>query len=102
MAHEYNPLTTPATSYTEVSPIRPVGDAEEQFTWDNINTIWDTWKEFTLLGKLHWVDWWYGDAYVDNYTSLTTPAYSYSGLTKSDNTYSTITTPSQTYKEVTK
>jgi len=101
MAHDYNPITTPATSYTEVSPIRPVGDAEEQFTWNNINTIWDTWKEFTLFGKLHWVDWWYGDAYIDDYTSLTTPAYTYSGLTKSGNTYSTITTPSQTYKEVT-
>ena len=101
MAHEYKSVTTPTTDYSSVSPIRPVGDKKEQLTWNTIETIWDTWKEFTLLGKLHWVDWWYGDAYIDDYTSLTTPAYSYSGLTKSDNTYSTITTPSQAYSEVT-
>jgi len=49
MAHDYNPITTPATSYTEVSPIRPVGDAEEQFTRNNINTIWTHGKSLHYL-----------------------------------------------------
>jgi len=82
MAHTYSSVTTPDTSYTPVSDVRPVGDKEDQLTWAAINPNWDTWNEFLNYGKVRWSDWWYGDAYIDNYTSLTTPSYSYSEVTK--------------------
>jgi len=83
MAHDYNPITVPSTEYSSVSPIRPVGDKKDQLTWAALNSLaLTTWKELALSGKIHWVDWWYGDAYVDDYTSLTTPSQTYKEVTK--------------------
>ena len=83
MAHDYSSVTTPSASYTSVSPVRPVGDREDQLTWTNLNTLGlTTWNKLGNSGKVHWCDWYYGDAYTDSYTSLTTPSYSYSEVTK--------------------
>ena len=103
MAHTYTPLTKSDNTYTPVSDITPlIGDVEEKFTWVNIVPNHDTWLELTISGKVHWCDWLYATGYVDAWTSITTPAKTYSSITKSDRTYIPVTTPSQTYSEVTK
>ena len=81
MAHTYNTITVDSRSYVRVPQIRPVGDKEDQLTWNVINTSWDTWIELLGYGKVRWVDWYYGDAYTDSYNLLT----------KGDNTYSEVT-----------
>jgi len=82
MAHTYQSVTTPSTSYTSVSPIRPVGDKEDQLTWANLNSLaLTTWNKLGNSGKVHWVDWWYGDVYVDDYTSITTQSQTYKEVT---------------------
>ena len=103
MAHTYIPVTTADRTYIPVSDITPSGTAEDKFTWANIVPNQDTWLELSVNGgKIHWVDWWYGTAFIDAWTSLTTPSKTYSGLTKSDNTYGSVTTPTATYQGVTK
>jgi len=109
--NEFNPVTTPDKTYsgltksdnafTAVSDITPgTGDYEEKFKWNYINTDWDTWLELTL--KPLWADWVFITPFVDAYTSLTTPAKTYTGVTKSDNAFSSVTTPSKTHTSVTK
>ena len=100
MAHIYTSKTTPDTTYTPVSLMRPIGTVEEKFTWVYIDPTWDTWVE--LLAREHWCDWSFGTAFIDNYTSKTVPTYSYTSKTKSDNTFSSKTTPSASYSEITK
>ena len=79
MAHTYQSVTKSDNTYTAVSPVRPVGTVEDKFTWDAINTNYDTWLE--LLMKAHWCDWYYGTPYTDNYTSLTRADRTYQGIT---------------------
>ena len=82
MAHTYNTITVDSRSYVRVPQIRPVGDKEDQLTWANLNTLGlTTWEKLGNSGKVHWCDWYYGDAYTDSYNSLT----------KGDNTYNTVT-----------
>ena len=100
MAHTYTPITTADRTYTPASDVTPSGAVEEKFTWNYIVPSYDTWLE--LLAKQHWCDWLFGTAFIDDYTSLTTPDKTYSSITKSDRTYTPVTTPTQTYKEVTK
>ena len=102
MAHTYTPITRANRTYIPVSDVTPSGTVEDKFTWANIVPNHDTWLELTISGKVHWCDWLYATAFVDAWTSLTTPAKTYSSITKSDRTYTPVTTPSQTYNEVTK
>ena len=82
MAHQYQSVTTPTTDYSSVSPIRPVGDKKDQLTWAKLALLTlTTWTLLNDSGKVHWSDWYYGDAYIDNYTSITTPEYTYSEVT---------------------
>ncbi len=102
MTHTYQSITVADNTYTPVSDVTPSGTVEEKFTWANIVPNQDTWLELSINGgKIHWVDWWYGIAFIDDYTSLTTPSKTYSSVTKSDRTYSSVTTPAATYKGVT-
>lgn len=100
MAHTYQEITTADRTYTPVSDVTPPGTVEDKFTWANIVPNYDTWVE--LLAKEHWIDWYFATAFVDAWTSITTPSKTYNSKTKSDNSYSSITTPSATYNEVTK
>ena len=100
MAHDYTPITTADRTFTPVSDVTPSGTVEEKFTWNYIVPSYDTWLE--LLTKQHWCDWLFGTAFTDNYTSLTAPSKTYSGVSKSDNTYSSLTTPTATYSSITK
>ena len=103
MTHTYYPITKSDNIFSPVSDVTPSGTVEEKFTWANIVPNQDTWLELLINGgKIHWVDWTYGIAWTDAFTSLTTPDYSYSDVTKNDNSYSSVTTPSATYSEVTK
>ena len=100
MGHDYSEVTKSDNTFTAVSDVTPNGTVEEKFTWDYIVPNWDTWAE--LLMKQHWIDWYYGTAYTDNWTSVTTPSKTYLGVSKSDNSYSSVTTPTATYQGVTK
>lgn len=80
MAHDYSSITTADRTYTPVSDVTPSGVVEEKFTWDYINTAFDTWLK--LLAKEHWSDWWFATAFVDAWTSLTTPNKTYNEVTK--------------------
>ena len=103
MAHTYIPITIGDRTFTPVSDITPSGTVEDKFTWVNTYPNQDTWLELSVNGgKVHWCDWYYGTAWTDAFTSLTTPDKTYSSVTKSDRTYSSVTTPSATYKGVTK
>ena len=103
MAHSYSPITKSDNTFSAVSDVRPIGTVEDKLTWVNIVPNQDTWLELSINGgKIHWVDWYYGTAFIDNYTSLTTPSKTYSSVTKSDRTYSSITTPTATYQGVSK
>ena len=103
MAHTYSSITKSDNTYTAVSDVTPEGTGEEQFTWVNIVPNQDTWLELLINGgKVHWIDWWYGTAWTDLWSSLTTPDATYSGVTKNDNSYSSLTTPAKTYSEVSK
>ena len=103
MAHNYSSVTKSNNTYTVVSDVTPSGTVEEKFTWANIVPNQDTWLELLVNGgKIHWVDWLFGTAFTDLWTSLTTPSKTYSGVSKSDNSYSSLTTPAATYSEVTK
>lgn len=82
MAHTYSPVTKSDNTYTPVSDVTPPGTVEEKLTWAIINPTHDTWKEFYDYGKVHWVDWYYVTAWVDAWTSLTTPSATYSEVTK--------------------
>ena len=98
--HTYQSVTVADRTFTPVSDITPVtGDVEDKFTWVNTYPNYDTWIE--LGAREHWCDWYFATAWVDTYSSLTTPIKTYTGVTKSDNAYSPITTPTKTYKEVT-
>ncbi len=78
----YSELTTPDKTYTPVSDITPSGTVEEKFTWVKIVPNQDTWLELSINGgKIHWVDWYYGSKYTDNWSSLTTSDKTYSGVT---------------------
>ena len=81
MAHTYYPVTKSDNTYTAVSDVRPIGTVEDKLTWDIINTAYDTWIELLVYGRTHWIDWYYGTAYTDNYTSVTTPTATYKGVT---------------------
>ena len=81
MVHIYSEITKSDNTYTSVSDVRPIGTVEEKLTWAIINTAYDTWKEFNDYGRVHWCDWYYGTAYTDNWSSLTTPSATYSGVT---------------------
>jgi len=100
MGHTYSSVTKSDNTYTAVSDITPDGTIEEKFKWNYIVPIYDTWLE--LLAKEHWCDWNFGTAFVDDWTSLTTPSKTYNGVTKSDRTYVSLTTPSASYSEITK
>ena len=67
-------------TYQSVSDITPDGSVEDQFTWNNINTNYDTWLE--LLAKEHWCDWYFGTAFIDAWTSLTRADRTYKEVTK--------------------
>ena len=79
MAHTYVEVTKSDNTYTAVSPVRPVGTVEDQFTWDAINPNYDTWLE--LLAKEHWCDWYFRTAFTDAWTSLTRADRTYQGVT---------------------
>ena len=100
MGHTYTPITAGDRTYTPISTVTPIGTIEEKFTWDYIVPDWDTWAE--LLMRQHWIDWYFGTAFTDDWTSITTPSKTYSSITKSDRTYTSVTTPSANYSEITK
>ena len=103
MTHTYQPVTVADRTYIPVSDVTPSGTVEDKFTWANIVPNQDTWLELLINGgKVHWCDWIYGIAWIDDYVSLTKSDNSFAGVTKSDNSYDTITTPTVTYQEVTK
>jgi len=95
----YTDITRADRVYTPVSDVTPSGTVEEKFIWNYIVPNFDTWLE--LLAREHWCDWYFGTAYTDNYTSLTTPSKTYGSVTKSDKTFIPITTPDRTYTSVT-
>ena len=80
MAHNYTSVTAADNAFTPVSEVRPIGTVEDKLTWDIINTAYDTWIELLGYGKVHWCDWYYGNPYIDNYSSLTTPSATYKGV----------------------
>ena len=97
----FTPITAPTKTYISVSDITPItGVVEDKFTWANTYPNYNTWVE--LGARAHWCDWLFATAFVDNYTSLTTPSKTYTGITKGDRTYTPVTTPSTTYSEVSK
>lgn len=100
LAHTYKSITAADRTYTPVSDVTPSGTIEDKFTWANTYPNYDTWAE--LGARAHWIDWYYGTAFIDAWTSLTTPSATYTSKTRSDRTYSSVTTSSQTYKEVSK
>jgi len=77
MGHTFHPVTTSDRTYTPVSDVTPSGTVEDKFTWVNIAANHSTWALLNNSGKVHWCDWLYGDAYIDNYISITTPDYIY-------------------------
>ena len=102
MTHTYQSVTKSDNTFLPVSDVTPSGTVEEKFTWANIVPNQDTWLELLVNGgKIHWVDWLFGTAFIDLWTAITTPSKTYSGITKSDNDYSPIITPTATYSEVT-
>ena len=82
MAHNYSEVTKSDNTYTDVSDVTPSGTVEEKFTWANIVPNQDTWLELLINGgKVHWVDWTFGTAWTDDYTSLTRADRTYKGVT---------------------
>ena len=77
MSHTYTEVTKSDNSYSEVSDVRPIGTIEDKLTWTIINPNYDTWEKLLNYGKIRWSDWYYGTPYTDDYTSLTTPSYTY-------------------------
>ncbi|GAG64233.1 unnamed protein product [marine sediment metagenome] len=101
MAHTYQPVTVADRTYIPVSDITPItGIVEDKFTWVNIVPDYDTWLELHNSGRVRWIDWYFGTAFIDAWISLTTPSATYTSKTRSDRTYTPVTTPSQTYNEV--
>ena len=100
MTHTYNPITIGDRTFIPVSDITPSGAVEDTLTWANMVPGYDTWVEFKA--REHWVDWMIGTAFTDNWTPVSTPDKTFSGVTKSDRTYNPVTVPSSTYKGVTK
>ena len=83
MAHTYTTLTKSDNTYTAVSDVTPItGVVEEKLTWAYVEAHWATWNWLELLSKVHWCDWWFATKFVDAWTSITTPAYTYSEVTK--------------------
>ncbi len=66
----YSEVTTPDNIYTPVSDVTPSETVEDKFTWVNIYPNYDTWLE--LLAKEHWADWYFGTAFTDAWSSVTT------------------------------
>lgn len=81
MAHDYSSITKSDNTYTPVSDVRPMGIVEDKLTWAIINTAYNTWIELNDYGRVHWCDWYYGNPYIDNYSSLTTPLATYKEVT---------------------
>ena len=83
MAHTYSEVTVADRTFTPVSDVTPSGTVEEKFTWVNIVPNQDTWLELLINGgKVRWADWYYATAFVDTWTSLTTPSATYQEVTK--------------------
>ena len=104
LVHTYSSVTKADNTFTAVSDVTPItGIVEEKFTWVNIVPNQDTWWELLINGgKVRWIDWIFGTAFTDAWTSLTRADRTYSGVTKSDNSFSSVTTPTATYQGVTK
>jgi len=81
LAHTYSSITKSDNTYKTVSDVTPEGTAEEKFTWVTIVPNQDTWLELLINGgKVHWCDWYYGTAFIDAWTSLTNPDYTYTSV----------------------
>lgn len=80
MGHTFQPITIADRIFTPVSDVTPDGTVEEKFTWANI-AGW-TWADLHNSSKIRWCDWYYGTAYTDNWTSITTPDKTYNEVTK--------------------